>query len=205
MSPLSPLTHARNIGHTHAKGTSSAGCAVKTIQTACRSSRVYVNVGANNNSNNPFQRLRRPETRKMQGFQAWLLEKGALTCKFYDFRGFAGFHQFRRLQRNWGLIFCYASDGQKRGKSNVFKGWLLEKDTFTCKFDDIRGFAGLHQFRRLQRITGARFFVTKFCLSNALCTLGRGWISGFPHFNGQKKHRKSKVVQGKMSIHRQIR
>ena len=73
--------------------------------TACRSSHVCVNIGANNN-NNPFQRLRWLETR--QGLQGWLLEIGALNWKFDDIHGFAGLYQFRYLQRKLGHEFpCY--------------------------------------------------------------------------------------------------
>ena len=74
------------------------------------------------------------------------------------------------------------SDGQKRGKSMVLQGWLLEKVAFAGKFDEFRGFAGLHYFRRLPRKTGVRFSVTKFYVQNVQFTLGRGRISGFPPF-----------------------
>ena len=63
--------------------------------SAYRSSRVYVNVGANNNyssnNNSQFQGLRWPGTRKIQGFQGWMPEKGALTCNFGVSNGKLGF------------------------------------------------------------------------------------------------------------------
>ena len=54
-----------------------------------------------------------------------------------------------------GCSHFNGSDGEKHGKPGVFQGWLLEKAAFTGKFYDFRGFAGLHQFRRLQRKFGA--------------------------------------------------
>ena len=72
--------------------------------TACRSSRFHVNVGANSNNNNnnsPFQRLRCPERRKIQGFSRMAAGKGFIG-KFDGFRGYAGLHQFRHLQRRIG-------------------------------------------------------------------------------------------------------
>ena len=53
----------------------------------------------------PFQRLRWQETRKIHGFLK-LLKDGAFTGKLHDFRGFAGFQQFRHLQRKIGAWFA---------------------------------------------------------------------------------------------------
>ena len=52
MSFLSFLTYARNIGDTDAKVISSVGRIVKPTHMLCRSSRIYVNIGANNSSIN---------------------------------------------------------------------------------------------------------------------------------------------------------
>ena len=82
------------------------------------------------------------------------------------------------LGRGWIPGF---SDGKKHGKSKVFQGWLLETGAFT--YDDFRGFAGLHQFQRLQRKIGLDFLLPNSAYKMChLHYIDRGWISGFPRF-----------------------
>ena len=48
------------------------------------------------------------QKRKIHGSLGKLLENGGFTGKLHDFRGFAGFQQFRHLQRKIGAwFFCY--------------------------------------------------------------------------------------------------
>ena len=86
------------------------------------------------------------------------MEIGAFIGKFDDFRGIAGFHQFRRLQWKMGLVFLLPNSTYKWAmyirsrvdlkvppfqrlrwpESKVFQGWLLEIRAFVGKLDDFR-------------------------------------------------------------------
>ena len=131
ISPLSPLTHARNIGHTDAIGTSSVGCAVNSIQTACRSSCVYINVGASNNNNNDSN----SNNSCMYETSATSIRKalGVTACRSSRFTSTS------EPRITTTTTHFNGSDGQKHGKNQGCQGWLLEEGALTCKFDDFRG------------------------------------------------------------------
>ena len=126
ISPLSPLTH-ENIGHTDAIGTSSVGCAVNSIQTAYRSSCVYINVGASNNNNNDSN----SNNSCIYETSVTSMRKalGVTACRSSRFTSMS---EPRIITTTTTTTTHFnGSDGQKHGKNQGCQGWLLEEGALT--------------------------------------------------------------------------
>ena len=141
--------------HFEYKVISSVGRIVKPTHMACRSSRIYVNIGANNSSINNKNNNSSNNSR-MHEIWATPIRKILWITIYRSSHVISILEQITTIST---IFYFNSSDGQKHGKSKVFQGWLLEKQAFTDKFDDFRGFVGLHQFRRLHLIERVGVYV----------------------------------------------